>query len=61
VNSTDPKKIDLPEKEEDEPLKEVDPALQAKSSDATIEEIEALREKEAGEEESEDLPLKEQE
>lgn len=62
VNSIDPKKLDQPEKAEDEPLKEVEPTVADTSSDATIEEIERLREKQGNdEEEPEDLPLKEQE
>lgn len=62
MNSIDPKKLDQPEKEEEEPLKEVEPAVADTSADATIEEIERLREKQGNDEsEPEDLPLKEQE
>lgn len=62
MNSIDPKKLDQPEKDEDETLKEVEPAVADTSADATIEEIERLREKQGNDEdEPEDLPLKEQE
>lgn len=61
VNSIDPKKLDQPEKEEDGPLKEVDPPTEDTSADATIHEIEHLREKQGGDEEPEEAPLKEQE
>jgi hypothetical protein len=62
VSSIDPKTTDLPEKSEDAPLKEVDPPGADTSADATLDEIEHLRQKQAsGDDEPEDLPLKEQE
>lgn len=58
----DPKTTDQPEKAEEAPLKEVDPPSEDTSADATLEEIEHLRQKQAAEDEApEDLPLKEQE
>lgn len=61
VNTVDPKTTDQPEKADAAPLKEVDPPTEDTSADATLAEIEHLREKRGDDFEPEELPLKEQE
>jgi hypothetical protein len=62
VRAIDPKTLGQPEKSADAPLKDVDPPGEDTSADATLDEIEHLRQKQAFEEEDpEDPPLKEQE
>lgn len=61
VKMVDPKTTDQPEKADAAPLKAVDPPTEDPSSDATLAEIEHLREKRGDDAEPEELPLKEQE